>query len=53
MGQLKGSWDVLCNEKGDSLLVFSCSTGTRDSNEAEVWTMMEALKGFKASLDGC
>lgn len=53
MGQLKGSWDVLCNEKGDSLLVFSCSNGTRDSNEAEVWTMMEALKVFKASLDGC
>lgn len=35
--------EVLCNHKGEILLMFSKHEGSKESNEAEVVAMLEAL----------
>ena len=50
--QVFGEWGVLCNDKGVILCVFSESVGVRDSNEAEVLAILEALRIFSRSLQG-
>ena len=41
-----GVTSVLRNHKGDVLFMFSNNVGKKDSNEAEVLAMLEALTSF-------
>lgn len=37
---------VLCNHKGKVVLVFSKHVGAKESNEAEIMALLEALHTF-------
>ena len=41
---------MLCNDKDEVLLMFPKSVGIRESNEAEVLAILEALRIFSASF---
>lgn len=43
---------MLCNHKGEILLMFSKHVGSKESNEAEVVAMLEALRIFSGSFQG-
>eukprot|EP00268_Persea_americana_P021089 TRINITY_DN21101_c0_g1_i1.p1 TRINITY_DN21101_c0_g1~~TRINITY_DN21101_c0_g1_i1.p1 ORF type:complete len:199 (+),score=31.91 TRINITY_DN21101_c0_g1_i1:157-753(+) len=48
-----GIGGVLCDDKGVILCLFSKSVGVRDSNEAEVLAILEALRILSSSFQGC
>ena len=44
---LAGTGGVLCNHDGLTLLSFSTYIGVKDSNEAEIFAILEALRVYK------
>lgn len=48
---LIGIGEVLRNSRGEVLISFSKSIGDRDSNEAEVLAILEALRIYLGSLN--
>lgn len=47
---LPGIGGVLCNDMGEILCIFSQGVGVKDSNEAEVMAILEALRIFSCSF---